>query len=181
MILITHRLQHQFVHLGTDIAAVLAETQQKFLELYSMLAPARACTNTVVEEAMHDGADNRFTPVSESTQRFVDELRSNINASLANIGVVSAFMCALAANIYVNQTPQQLCYGEAGLIAIAWIEWFSMGFFFLSISFTVLLAADLSGVPDRLLLRHLSQSQMMYFPNRALWHGPHPPRCGLWH
>ena len=41
-----------------------------------------------------------------------------------------------------------------------WIEWFSMGFFFLAISITVLLAVDLSGVPDHLLLSHLCQSQL---------------------
>ena len=94
------------------------------------------------------------------TQRFIEELRANINQSLANMGIVAAFMCALAANVYSNPAKTRDCYGNAGYVAMIWIEWFSMGFFFLGISITVLLASDLSGVPDRLLLRHLSQSQL---------------------
>ena len=93
-------------------------------------------------------------------QRFIDELRANINQSLANMGIVAAFMCALAANVYSTPAKTRDCYGNAGYVAMIWIEFFSMGFFFLGISITVLLASDLSGVPDRLLLRHLSQSQM---------------------
>ena len=93
------------------------------------------------------------------TQRFIAELRANINQSLANMGIVAAFMCALAANVYSNPAKTRDCYGNAGYVAMIWIEFFSMGFFFLGISITVLLASDLSGVPDRLLLRHLSQSQ----------------------
>ena len=38
----------------------------------------------------------------ELDHRFVDELRGHINSSLANMGIVAAFMCALAANVYVN-------------------------------------------------------------------------------
>ena len=101
------------------------------------------------------------------TQRFIEELRANINQSLANMGIVAAFMCALAANVYSNPAKTRDCYGNAGYVAMIWIEWFSMGFFFLGISITVLLASDLSGVPDRLLLRHLSQSQLtMTLPRR---------------
>ena len=99
---------------------------------------------------------------NESAREFAGSLRAEINVSLANLGVLSAFMCALAAGLYSSPTEDGTCYGEAGFVAICWLEWFSMGFFFLSISMTVILAADLQGIPDGLLLCHLLDNQKAY-------------------
>ena len=71
-------------------------------------------------------------------------------------------MCALAASLYANPSKTTVCYGDAGYMSVIWLEWFSMGSFFLSISVTVLLSADLSGVPDGLLLRHLQRNQRLH-------------------
>ena len=104
---------------------------------------------------------NLFVLETEERQ-FADSLRNDIHDSLRNLGVLSAFMCALAASLYANPSKTTVCYGDAGYMAVIWLEWFSMGSFFLSISVTVLLSADLSGVPDGLLLRHLQRNQRLH-------------------
>jgi len=94
--------------------------------------------------------------------RFTDELRNIITTHMQNLGVISAFMCALAANIYVDPPAARDCYGDAGYVATMWLMWVSMGCFFLAISTTVILSSDLSGVPDARLLHHLRRNQALY-------------------
>ena len=79
-----------------------------------------------------------------------------LHNSLTNIGILSAFMCALAGQIYTSPPPKPLrCYGQAYVDAMITIEWVAMGCFFISMIQTVILAADIDGVPDTLLVRHL--------------------------
>ena len=104
----------------------------------------------------------RDSQAVDTATSLILELRGSIHSNLGNLGVISAFMCALAANIYAQPPKFQPCYGAPGLVAELWFAWFSMGFFFLSISATVLISADLDGVPDELLLRHLAENQWMH-------------------
>jgi hypothetical protein len=71
-------------------------------------------------------------------------------------------MCALANGIYVNPPEDPKCRGESGVKTMYIIEWVSMGCFFLVIILTVILASDMDGVPDYLLVRHLKTNLLLY-------------------
>ena len=88
-------------------------------------------------------------------------------------------MCALANGIYVNPPEDPKCRGESGVKTMYIIEWVSMGCFFLVIILTVILASDMDGVPDYLLLRHLKTNLMLYtLPQPFLYVGLMLLACG---
>jgi len=78
------------------------------------------------------------------------------------MGLLSAFMCALANGIYANPPEDPVCRGAAAVNQMTIVEWVSMGCFFLVIILTVILAADMDGVPDDLLFRHLHANRWLY-------------------
>jgi hypothetical protein len=78
------------------------------------------------------------------------------------MGLLSAFMCALANGIYANPPEDPVCRGAAAVTQMTIVEWVSMGCFFLVIILTVILAADMDGVPDDLLFRHLHANRWLY-------------------
>ena len=94
----------------------------------------------------------------ESAQR----LRLTLSNSLVNMGLLSAFMCALAHGIYANPPEHPVCRGAAAVTQMTIIEWVSMGCFFLVIILTVILATDMDGVPDDVLFRHLNANRWLY-------------------
>ncbi len=94
----------------------------------------------------------------ESAQR----LRLTLSNSLVNMGLLSAFMCALANGIYANPPEHPVCRGAAAVTQMTIIEWVSMGCFFLVIILTVILATDMDGVPDDVLFRHLNANRWLY-------------------
>ena len=99
-------------------------------------------------------------------------LRDTINNGLGNIGILAAFMCALAlertrenlpdnlssfslsprcalANaIYTSPPEDPRCFGHIGVTYILVIEWVAMALFFISMLTSVVLASDLDGVPN---------------------------------
>ena len=84
--------------------------------------------------------NNLFVLETEERQ-FADSLRNDIHDSLRNLGVLSAFMCALAASLYANPSKTTVCYGDAGYMAVIWLEWFSMGSMLTNIELCALLRA----------------------------------------
>ena len=92
----------------------------------------------------------------------VQQLRTTLSNSLVNMGLLSAFLCALANAIYVSPPLDPKCHGESAVVAIHVIEWCAMGGFFLVIVITVILATDMEGVPDDFLVEHLMSNQMLY-------------------
>ena len=88
-------------------------------------------------------------------------LRSALQQSLQNIGILAAFMCALAGQIYVSPPLEGLCYGQTSIDLMLYLEWFAMGFFFISITSTVVLSSDIEGVPDSLLIEHVRGSVLV--------------------
>ena len=95
----------------------------------------------------------------ESAQR----LRLTLSNSLVNMGLLSAFMCALANGIYANPPEHPVCRGAAAVTQMTIIEWVSMGCFFLVIILTVILATDMDGVPDDMLFRHLHANSCLLY------------------
>lgn len=91
-----------------------------------------------------------------------EDIRNCIYGNLQNLGVISAFMCALAGNIYVEPVEESECYKSNGLVAMFWLEWVSIGMFFLSISMTFILANDINAVPNSLLLVHLRRTEYLH-------------------
>lgn len=89
-------------------------------------------------------------------------LRLTLSNSLVNMGLLSAFMCALANGIYANPPEHPVCRGAAAVSQMTVIEWVSMGCFFLVIILTSILATDMDGVPDDMLFRHLHANRWLY-------------------
>ena len=95
-------------------------------------------------------------------QRLSCELRQYIKNSLQNIGMLAAFMTALAAVVYVDYPGDMVCFGEAALKYQLTLAWLSLAFFFLATIMTVLLLADMDGVPDSILLMHLFHTKWLH-------------------
>jgi hypothetical protein len=91
-----------------------------------------------------------------------EDLRSCVHGNLQNLGVISAFMCALAGNIYTEPVEDPECYEKNGLVIMFWLEWLAMGIFFLSISMTFILSNDINAIPNSLLLVHLRRTELLH-------------------
>lgn len=85
----------------------------------------------------------------------VETLRESLEGSLQNLAMMAAFMCALGASAYFGLPQEGKCFGSWWLGLGHVLLWVSMGSYFLVIMFCVLLAADISGVPNSLLILHL--------------------------
>jgi len=127
----------------------------------------------------HDSYSFRVRSKDVDEDVATQRLRSTLINSFVNQGLLSAFMCALANGIYVNPPEDPKCRGDSGVKTIYIIEWVSMGCFFLVIILTVILASDMDGVPDYLLLRHLKTNLMLYtLPQPFLYVGLMLLACG---
>eukprot|EP00930_Biecheleria_cincta_P067318 TRINITY_DN5382_c0_g1_i3.p1 TRINITY_DN5382_c0_g1~~TRINITY_DN5382_c0_g1_i3.p1 ORF type:complete len:207 (-),score=17.97 TRINITY_DN5382_c0_g1_i3:142-762(-) len=93
--------------------------------------------------------------MDETDGSFLKDLRETLNSSLQNLGLVAAFMTALAGAIYTSPAEDPKCFGTTALHWQIGLCWCSMGMFFFTICATVLLANDVQGIPDDLLLGHL--------------------------
>ena len=94
------------------------------------------------------------------------ELRATVHNGLQNVGIVAAFMTALAGQIYSN-VPQldagnSGCFGAVAVQVMLTLEWFAMGCFFATIGMSIVLALDIDGVPDRMLPLHLRQTSFCF-------------------
>ena len=92
----------------------------------------------------------------------VDEIRATIHVGLQNIGILSAFMTALAGQIYTNPPNELQCLGENALKILITFEWMAMGCFFFSMTSSVILALDLDGIPNVCLKEHLFSANLFY-------------------
>ena len=110
----------------------------------------------------------------DGVRDYLSGLRQSINGHLLNVGVLSAFMSSLAASVYVGMPQSPQCLGADAVKVAVTLQWFSMGSFFLAITATVLLASDLAGVPDLLLIEHLRGSLLEQALPSVL------AGCGLW-
>jgi len=72
-------------------------------------------------------------------------------------------MMAWAGAIYVDPPePPGKCFGEGMLNAEMTLAWMAMGFFFFSTLASVVFYMDIDGIPPKLLLQHLWDSQLLY-------------------
>lgn len=99
----------------------------------------------------------RATGVEELTAN----LRQDVLNSLQNGGLVSAFMCALASGIYSQPPEEARCFGPMGVEVSTALAWLSMGLYFIAICSSLILASDVYGVPDELLIQHLASSRAL--------------------
>ena len=104
----------------------------------------------------------RVRSADGSTDESAQRLRLTLSNSLVNMGLLSAFMCALANGIYANPPEDPVCRGAVAVNQMTIVEWVSMGCFFLVIILTVILATDMDGVPDDMLFRHLHANRWLY-------------------
>ena len=103
----------------------------------------------------------RVAPNNDDASEVAD-LRATLHATLQNTGILAAFMCALAGQIYTSPPSKPICYGQCMVDAQVVVEWMAMGCFFIAIIQTVVLAADVDGVPDALLAQHLKTSVWLH-------------------
>jgi len=89
-------------------------------------------------------------------------LRDTVHAGLQNLGILSAFMTALSGQVYIDAPSEPQCFGIDAVKTQLLMMWMSMGFFFFSMATTVLLAFDLDGIPNQLLVTHLRRSRFLY-------------------
>ena len=91
-----------------------------------------------------------------------NELRFTVHHGLQNIGLVSAFMAALAGQVYTEVPEEPKCYGRQAISVILPLQWIAMGCFFFSTAASVILSLDVDGVPNRLLPQHLEDTAAIF-------------------
>ena len=89
----------------------------------------------------------------------MQQLRTTLTNSLVNMGLLSAFLCALADAIYVSPPLNPKCHGESAVVAGHPL-----------IVVTVILATDMDGVPDDIIIDHLKNNQMLYTSPHLMAH-----------
>ena len=82
-----------------------------------LFRPTHHCSASVMTPAHRGGTpppDLSFRVRSSDDVSAEDShrLRHTLNNTLVNMGLLSAFMCALANGIYVNPPPNPICAGE---------------------------------------------------------------------
>ena len=105
---------------------------------------------------------------AERAREFTTNLRDTINASLQNNAMIASFLTGLSAIIYTDPSEEHHCFYNASDPDRQFTDdpytinhyildaaYFSMGCFIVSVVLSILLATDLDGVPDHLLLVHL--------------------------
>jgi hypothetical protein len=89
-------------------------------------------------------------------------IRQELQSQLMNLGVIAAFMSGLSGAIYTSPPSKPLCYGKTAIEVQLTIQWIAMGCFYFAILGSVMLSMDISGVPDRMLFRHIHRKEVRY-------------------
>ena len=126
---------------------------------------AGECEAEEGEAGQHSAQPHRLKFVKGSDLEDAEDvakLRETLTNGLVSLGVLAAFLCSLGGAIYVSPPPDPICRGMESVQLILILEWLSMGCFFLVIIVTVILAADMDGVPDDFLVIHLRDTWFLY-------------------
>lgn len=88
---------------------------------------------------------------------FAADIADCISSELTTIGLIAALLSSWGATIYGGDPPPEggLCYGADMLRTAHVLFWISLGWFFISVTSSLVIAADLHGIPRRLILEHL--------------------------
>ena len=110
----------------------------------------------------HDTRRASFTSTRE-LQEIEKLLAADIATCISNQSQTTALIAALlstwAVTVYGGERPVDdgLCFGETMVSATYVVFWISLGFFFVCVSSSLAIIADLDGVPQKHLYRHLKQ------------------------
>ena len=82
-----------------------------------------------------------------------------ISNQLKTLGLIGALLSSWAVTVYGGERPfdDGLCFGRGMVQASYVVFWVSLGFFFLCVSSSLAIIADLDGVPQKYLFRHFKQ------------------------
>ena len=73
------------------------------------------------------------------------------------VALIAALLSSWAVTVYGGERPTGLCFGESMIHASYVVFWISLGFFFVCVSSSLAIIADLDGVPQKFLYRHFKQ------------------------
>lgn len=140
-------------------------------------ATAKEAASSSSEEDDDDEEDDyEFKErAAERAREFTAQLRESINAALQNNALVASFLTGLSSMIYAEPPGEHLCWYNASdpdrqpeddpyyinniLRDFAYV---SICCFIMSVVLSILLATDLDGVPDHLLLVHLKNVRFIH-------------------
>lgn len=71
-------------------------------------------------------------------------------------------MAALACSTYSQPAQDPQCFGDEGVQWVTLLSWHAVGIFFFCMMLSVLLIADLEGVPDEILISHLNDVELAH-------------------
>ncbi len=82
-----------------------------------------------------------------------------ISNQIKTLGLIAALLSSWAVTVYGGERPfdDGLCFGPAMVQASYVVFWVSLGFFFLCVSSSLAIIADLDGVPQKYLFQHFKQ------------------------
>lgn len=95
-------------------------------------------------------------------QLLVADVAEGISNEFKTISLIAALLSSWSCTVYAGENvPEEgLCLGEPMVKATKVLFWISLGWFFLCVSSTLVIIADLDGIPQHLLFEHLSQKSV---------------------
>ena len=98
----------------------------------------------------------------EERNMLAADIAEAISASLKTVGLIAALLSSWGSTVYAGEQHPNggLCYGSSMVKASLCMFWISLGWFFLCVSSTLVIVADLDGIPHHLLLQHLQQTKV---------------------
>jgi hypothetical protein len=91
------------------------------------------------------------------------DIADSISGELKTIGLISALLSSWGCTVYSGEAPPEggLCFGPDMVKASLLLFWISLGWFFLCVSSTLVIMADLDSIPSHLLIDHFHQPWVM--------------------
>mmetsp|Transcript_23683 Transcript_23683/g.36544 ORF Transcript_23683/g.36544 Transcript_23683/m.36544 type:complete len:338 (+) Transcript_23683:47-1060(+) len=95
---------------------------------------------------------------------FAADIAECVSSELTTIGLIAALLSSWGATVYGGDAPPEggLCYGPDMVRISHVLFWISLGWFFLCVSSSLVIVADLHGVPQRLILEHLKNEWVRF-------------------
>lgn len=103
--------------------------------------------------------NNSDTSNTEIEKAVAADIAVCISNQLKTLGLIGALLSSWAVTVYGGERPfdDGLCFGRGMVQASYVVFWVSLGFFFLCVSSSLAIIADLDGVPQKYLFRHFKQ------------------------
>ena len=105
----------------------------------------------------HNSPELCQVELHEMRKAVAADVAVSISETMKTVGLLAALLSSWAVGVYSGEVPldEGLCFGRVMIQATYVMHWICLAFFFLCVSSTLAIMADLNGVPRKYLFHHL--------------------------